>query len=242
MTVVYTIAFLAVVVGVWALLSRSSAGSDGKLNPQAAAWARNHQATYRASYQDMSRCWKGPPFQLTDGQDPKVLDVIEGVTPAGREFSSFLYTYLYTTSHDLEERSSYCILTTRMPVALPDLILDDNRFVNYNAQESKHPTVQANSDVSNQAYPVTPADPQYTADLLQVLMMQWLHGPGEGLNGLRIDGRDLTIWWSSPEPDYDKLDGLLTLMEQFIERIPPLVWQQYDQAPPEQPKPVQSSG
>jgi len=193
----------------------------------AAGWAAARGCGFLQSNPALLPYLHGEPF--IGGHSSKVQEFIDGVTPGGRTFCSFLYTYVVSSG-----KSSTTVMRTvvmvRLPATLPALSVTPERIGDKLQKFFGGQDIELESDEFNQRFRIKSPVEAFAYGVLHPRMMEWLMGPASGLVPFRIEGPDL-LCWREGVPDYATLDGQLAAMCDFVDQIPQGVFEQYA-APP----------
>ena len=193
-------------------------------------WAAARGCSYLPTNQVLVPYLRGEPF--VGGRSAKVLEFIDGVTPSGRTFCSFNYNYEVSSGSDGSSHTvNRAIVMVRLPAVLPTLSLSYERFGDKVSKFFGGQDIELESDEFNQMFRVKSPVEAFAYAVLHPRMMEWLMGPASAAVPFVIDGQDL-ICWHVGLPDYDTLDRRLAYMCEFIDQIPPNVWEKYG-APPQ---------
>jgi len=218
------IVLLVVLIPVLAARLRTSS----ELHSAARQWAAVNHCAYMQLNPAMTAYLSGHPF--IGGQGANVADFIEGKTPKGRAFCSFIYSYGESTGNS-STAAPITATVIRLPAMLPQLTVTRESISDKFAHFLGGQDIELESDDFNQMYRVQSSNEAFAYGVLTPKIMQWLIGPAAGLAPFMINGQDL-ICWRSGYPNYMMLGAQLTAMEAFVDEIPQGVYEQFAMQPP----------
>lgn len=111
----------------------------------------------------------------------------------------------------------------------PELRVTRERLVDRAAQTLGLPDIELESEDFNRTYVVQCSDAKFATDLLDPQMMEFILGT-EGLVDFATKGRFVLATTAQLETA-DAMVGLLGVIEGFVRRVPPLVWDLYGRFP-----------
>jgi len=189
----------------------------------AAGWAASHGCVFVQSNPAMTARVSRLPF--SNSSNPQIAEFIEGKTPGGRGFCSFLYSYVVSNGKTTET-VQYSVQMVHLPVALPWMSVTRERLGDKIAKFFGGQDIELESDDFNRMFRVTSANDALAYGVLHPQVMQWLMGPALGLVPFMIDLDDL-VCWRPGVPDYATLDAQLLGMDSFVDHIPQGVYEQF---------------
>lgn len=110
----------------------------------------------------------------------------------------------------------------------PPIRVIRERLLDKALQKAGLPDIELESEEFNRLFVVQCEDPKFATDLLSPEMMEYLLGT-QGEFGFETKGRWLLV--SASRLSAPEMPAFLNLTEQFIKRIPPVVWDIYPKAP-----------
>jgi len=122
--------------------------------------------------------------------------------------------------------------TTRHPGRWPDLSLLQERRVDRALRTVGLGDVELESEEFNRRFLVRCADAKFATDLLDPQMMELLLAAPDGIN-LEVRGPNVLAWSRLRPPE--EFPAMLELVERFVELVPPVVADLYDQQHPDLP-------
>jgi len=192
-----------------------------------AGWAAARGYSFLQENRALVPYLQGEPF--VGGRSAKVTEFIDGVTPGGRTFCSFQYSYVVSNGES-STTVLRAIVMVRLPAVLPALSLTREGFGDRVQKFFGGQDIELESDDFNRLFRIKSPVEAFAYGVLHPRMMEWLMGPAYAMVPFRIDGQDV-ICWREGKPDYATLDGQLAAMTDFVNQIPPSVIEQYA-APP----------
>jgi len=193
----------------------------------ASSWAAANRCLYMPQNPAMVNYFRGRPF--TAGMSAGISDFIEGKTPQGRMFCSFLYSYVVS-----DGRASETILIAataiRLSAPLPQLSVTVKTFGDKVAHFFGGQDIELESDDFNKIFRVQSSNEAFAYGVLTPQAMAWLLNVPPGLAPFAIYGPDL-ICWHPGTVDYLRLGAQLTAMEVFADAIPQGVYEQFTLPP-----------
>jgi len=222
----FAVAFF-VVATVVTLGKASDARAQRRRLAVAAGWADDRGYDYLASNQALLPYLRGEPFVRSVSSE--VMEFIEGETPGGHTFCSFLYTYT-SSSGDSPTTVEHAIVMVRLPAGLPELSLTREEFGDKVGKFFGGQDIELESDEFNRLFRVRSPFEGFAYAVLHPRMMEWLIRQANAMVPLRIDGQDV-IWWREGRPNYAMLDLQLAATSDFIDQIPQEVFEKYGTPP-----------
>jgi len=150
-----------------------------------------------------------------------VHDFITGITPSGRTFCSFLYSF---------GSKIQAVVMVRLPATLPSLILTPEMAGDKMAKLFGGQDIELESERFNRLFRIQSPVEAFAYGVMHPRMMEWLMGPALGLVPFIIDGQDVICWRYGPA-DYSTLDTQLVAMCNLIDLIPQSVFERYATTP-----------
>jgi hypothetical protein len=150
----------------------------------------------------------------------------------GRPVRAFDYSY-YTEHRDNEGKITqrwkhFSCAMGRHNGLWPTVLIGRERALDKVAQRVGLPDIELESEEFNRAFVIQCEDAKFATDLLSPEMMEFLLTT-KGLLEFETKGRWLLI--STKRVGAADMPGLVTLADEFIRRIPPLIWDIYPHAP-----------
>lgn len=192
--------------------------------------ARKHGLQYSESDSFGSTKIAFPLFRAGDGR--LVENVMWGDDVNGRPVRAFDYSYYenYTDKNGRIRKRwhHFSCAMARHNGLWPSIRIGRERTIDRVVQRLGLPDIELESEEFNRAFVVQCEDRKFATDLLAPEMMELLLTT-KGLVELETKGRWLLI--STKRVGAEAMVGLVRLAAEFVERIPPVIWDLYERAP-----------
>ena len=189
------------------------------------SWAAARGCNFSPTNPLLLQCLRGDTFP--GGFNARVHEYIEGKTPDGRTFCSFMYVYEESSvSESGSSTVDRAIVMVRLPTALPSLSvtlegIDDKVQKILGGQD-----IELESEEFNRLFRIESPVEGFAYGVLHPRMMEWLMRRRRSMVPFVIEGQDV-ICFRFGKPDYAALDGRLADMCDFIDQIPQGVFEKY---------------
>ena len=204
------------------------AGYHQRREQAAQAWAASVGWTYLGADPALATRWSGAPFG--EGTRRWTTEVVTGPF-RGRPAVSFGYRYTSPTPGESgESTTTFHVLATRMPVALPTVELTPDGAGARIAKSLGGEDHDTESDAFNRTWRVEAADPRFAHAVVHPRLMERLMWPDARGMHLRIEGADI-LSRRPGMPDMSTATSRLEVLAAVVDAIPPFVWQEHGYDP-----------